>query len=414
MQSPSRKHIAKSVLALTAGCLLASNALAQTTRVTVQIENVAPDSATFQTPVWIGLHDGVAFDTYNGNTRAGSRPIDGSVNALGQSAMEAICEDGNNAQIAADFATLQPFGLDTTVAGPNGPIAPGEIVNFTFEVDPADPSTRFFSYASMVLPSNDFCLSNASPIRHPVFDVDGNFIATDFFVTGAQALDAGTEINDEIPANTAFFGQSVPNTGVIENGLIGTIGTELRAATFIAPNAADPTITILEDPRFAAGDFSVNGYPFLRFSFSQEAAPSIVEDLDFRTVMRGRNEVPAVRTRTIGTSQVQLRDGGTELNVQATIIRLPENVDLTAAHLHLGAEGENGPVVANLISNGSLENSGQTRRIDASLTANNLVGPLEGETLSALVEAIQEGRVYVNIHSSQNQAGEVRGQLIQQ
>ncbi len=414
MQLPSKKMLTRNILALTAGCLLAGNAMAQTTRVTVQIENVAPDSATFQTPVWIGLHDGVEFDTYNGNTPAGSRPINGSVNALGQSAMEAICEDGTTAQIAADFATLQPFGLDTTVPGPNGPIAPGETVEFTFEVDPLDPSTRFFSYATMVIPSNDFCLSNGSPVRHPVFSESGEFIAADFFVTGLEALDAGTEVNDELPANTAFFGQAAPNTGVDENGVIGTIGSDLPATTFIAPNAADPAITILEDPRFSAGDFSVTGYPFLKFSFSTEAAPAIVDDLDFRTVLRGRNEVPSIRTRTVGTADAQLREGGTAFDVQATIIRLPEGVDVTAAHLHLGAEGENGPVIANLLTTGTLENTGQRRRINAGLSASDLVGPFAGQSLSTLVEAIQEGRVYVNIHSTQNPAGEVRGQLAQQ
>jgi len=416
MQSPSKKVLVKGILALTTGFLLAGNVSAQTTtRVTVQIENVAPNAATFQTPVWIGLHDGVTFDTYNGNTPAGSRPIDGSVNLLGQSAMEAICEDGTTAQIAADFATLQPFGLDTTVAGVNGAIAPGEIVEFTFEVDPLDSNTSFFSYASMVIPSNDFCLSNGNPAAHQIFDASGNFVATNFFVTGTETLDAGTEVNDEIPANTAFFGQAAPNTGVDENGVIGTIASDLNGAfRFIDPNPADPAITILEDPRFAASDFTVNGYSFLKFSFSQEAAPAIVDDLDFRSVMRGRNEVPAVRTRTVGTTQAQLREAGTALNLQSTIIRLPEDVDLTLAHLHLGAEGENGPIIADLLANGTLENVGQTRRIDASLSSSSLVGPLAGQNLSSLIELMLEGRVYVNIHSSQNPAGEVRGQLVQQ
>jgi len=84
------------------------------------------------------------------------------------------------------------------------------------------------------------------------------------------------------------------------------------------------------------------------------------------------------------------------------------------AHLHLGAEGENGPIIADLLANGTLENVGQTRRIDASLSSSSLVGPLAGQNLSSLIELMLEGRVYVNIHSSQNPAGEVRGQLVQQ
>jgi hypothetical protein len=39
-------------------------------------------------------------------------------------------------------------------------------------------------------------------------------------VTNLDVLDAGTEVNDEAPANTAFFGQAAPNTGIDESGLV--------------------------------------------------------------------------------------------------------------------------------------------------------------------------------------------------
>jgi len=39
-------------------------------------------------------------------------------------------------------------------------------------------------------------------------------------VSGAEVLDGGTEVNDELPVNTAFFGQMAPNTGVAENGVV--------------------------------------------------------------------------------------------------------------------------------------------------------------------------------------------------
>ncbi len=414
MKLPPQKVIAKSLVALGAGCLLSANALAETTRVTVTIENLSPQNGAFATPVWVGFHDGATFDTYNGNTPAGSRPLDGSVNELGQSAMEAICEDGNTAQIAADFATLQPLGLDATLAGPNGPIAPGETAEFTFELDSLDPGTNYFSYASMLIPSNDFCVSNGNPLAHRIFDEAGNFVAENFFVVGSEMLDAGTEVNDEIPANTAFFGQAAPNTGVDENGLIGTIGSDLLPASdfrFAAPDANDPAITVLEDPRFAMSDFQVPGYPFLKISFEQEAAPTIVDELDFRTVMRGRNEVPSVSTRLVGTTNAELREEGTAFNLSSTIVRLPSDVNIVAAHLHLGAAGENGPVIADILNNGSINVVGTTARLNANLSASNLVGPLSGQTLSALVEAIREGNVYVNIHTSRVPSGEIRGQL---
>jgi len=211
----SKASFKRQALGVIAAGILSTTAYAEPTRITVQIENVSPMQATFVTPVWVGLHDGVAFDTYNGNTPANSRPIAGS------NALESICEDGSTEAISDDFTTLQPLGQQATLPGPNGPIAPGEMTSFSFIVDSDDPNTRYLSYASMVLPSNDFCISNGSPLAHPLFNDSGEFIAESFFVAGNEALDAGTEVNDEIPANTAFFGQAAPNTGVDENGNIG-------------------------------------------------------------------------------------------------------------------------------------------------------------------------------------------------
>lgn len=369
------------------------------TRITVQVENVAPMQATFMTPVWVGLHDGAAFDTYNGNTLASSRPIEGS------NALESICEDGSTNAISTDFSTLQPLGQETTIAGPNGPLAPGEMASFSFVVDSDDPNTRYFSYASMVLPSNDFCVSNGSPLAHPLFNDAGEFIAESFFVAGNEVLDAGTEVNDEIPANTAFFGQAAPNTGIDENGNIGTLGSDIDGVTGFLPRGSNG---ILDDPRFREADFSQAGYSFLKFKFT--AAPAVTENLLFSTFLLGRNEVPAVRTSAIGISQASLTEQGTQLNLLAVIARLPRNTEITAAHLHLGAAGENGPVVANLLNDDNFSD-GRLRRLSSDLGSNDLVGPLLGQPLDELIAAIQEDRVYINIHTERNPDGELRGQL---
>jgi hypothetical protein len=45
------------------------------------------------------------------------------------------------------------------------------------------------------------------------------------------------------------------------------------------------------------------------------------------------------------------------------------------------------------------------------ITAADLVGPLAGQPLSALVDAMEAGETYVNVHTSQFPAGEIRGQI---
>ena len=159
------------------------------------------------------------------------------------------------------------------------------------------------------------------------------------------------------------------------------------------------------------GDFLAPGYPLVKISF--EAAPAIVEELDFVTKLSGDNEVPRVETRARGVAIAKLREEGTELRFDGFFGGLRK---VTAAHLHLGAEGENGPVVALLIPEDLSELSRRARRrlrhrIQATLTADDLRGPLTGQPLDALSQAILDGNVYVNIHTEANPAGELRGQL---
>lgn len=390
-----------STLCLAASLLLiGTGASAQSTRVIVTIENLTPDAGTFQTPFWVGFHEG-EFDTYDGNTPASSNPREGSI------AMESLCEDGSTAAITADFADLS-LGVDSTIPGPNGPIAPGDIATQSFLLDPSNPDTRYFSYASMIIPSNDFCISNGNPLAHPVFDDAGDFVAEDFFVVGSETLDAGTEVNDEVPANTAFFGQAAPNTGVDENGVIGTIGSDLPDQPgFLPPGSGG----ILDAARFRMGDFLVPGYPFVKISFT--AAEAIVDDLEFEAELSGDAEVPPVDTRARGRTSVELAEGGTVLRHFSRLRRLR---NVTMAHLHLGPEGENGPVVASLIPTDLSQLTTRQRRrlatrIEGELTSDDLVGPLAGQPLDALVREIENGNVYVNIHTRRVPSGQLRGQL---
>jgi hypothetical protein len=45
------------------------------------------------------------------------------------------------------------------------------------------------------------------------------------------------------------------------------------------------------------------------------------------------------------------------------------------------------------------------------ITAANLMGPLQGKTLEDLVSVIKAGDAYVNVHTTAHPGGEIRGQL---
>jgi len=225
-----------------------------TQKLSVSIENRAPQSGTNITPVWVGFHNG-GFDTYDRG--AASSP-----------GLERLAEDGNNGIISQEFQDSGFGDVDGTVG--SAPVAPGTTVREEFTVDASQG--RYFNYASMVLPSNDTFVANGNPLAIEIFDEDGNFIGAEFTVTGSQVLDAGTEVNDEIPANTAFFGQMEPDTGVEQNGTV-------QLATGFKPVGSGG---ILDAPRFANADYTAPGYEVARIRIA-----NLVEGSDANDTLAG-------------------------------------------------------------------------------------------------------------------------------
>ena len=90
-----------------------------------------------------------------------------------------------------------------------------------------------------------------------------------------------------------------------------------------------------------------------------------------------------------------------------------ENAD--RVHIHLAPAGVNGPVVAWLYPGGPPASllEGKTNGMLASgvITEENLLGPLAGESFEALISAMEGGAAYVNVHTTKNPGGEIRGQI---
>lgn len=180
---------------------------ASATTVQVSIENVAPDGGVFITPVWVAFHDG-NFDIYDRDEPASAE-------------LERLAEDGNTGPISDAFAGS---GIDDTLVGA-GEIGPGETVSTVFDID-ASTANRYFSYASMVLPSSDYFIANGDPLAHDLGGLDGAPAGTEImFDIGMAVLDAGTEVNDfNTSAGNGIFGlppgQGGPNQGADEGGVI--------------------------------------------------------------------------------------------------------------------------------------------------------------------------------------------------
>jgi hypothetical protein len=135
----------------------------------------------------------------------------------------------------------------------------------------------------------------------------------------------------------------------------------------------------------------------------------VTEDLLFQAKINSAQTVPAAQSRARGFAYYQLGDDGTKLIFSNWFGRLR---NVTAAHLHLGAVGETGPVVVDLLAIGERNrNANRLRFLEGEVTAANLLGPLQGKPLDVLSQAIKDGNVYINVHTEQNPSGDIRGQL---
>ena len=133
----------------------------------------------------------------------------------------------------------------------------------------------------------------------------------------------------------------------------------------------------------------------------------------FTAILSGSNEVAPVTTAGSGIAIFGLSAIGHQLiiNYQLNLINMS---GVTGAHIHNGKQGENGPVVASLF-NHSMSGpptgviNGQFKV--ATLTSSDLTGPLAGKQITDLVDMIRSGGAYVSVRTTQNQNGEVRGQI---
>jgi hypothetical protein len=129
--------------------------------------------------------------------------------------------------------------------------------------------------------------------------------------------------------------------------------------------------------------------------------------MDFAALMTGDQEVPPNDSGGFGIAFFETNADQTEM---VYFVGAANIMNVTAAHIHVGQPGENGPVVL------SLFNGPATSFTDFDLlsfngaTAADLVGPMAGHPLSDLVAEMAAGNTYTNAHTTARPGGEIRGQ----
>ena len=199
----------------------------------------------------------------------------------------------------------------------------------------------------------------------------------------------------------------------IHQGLPGTNGAVVKILTptlkhsgkfgFFKKCENTFDLTLEEKEMLKAGNWYVNihteNYPDgeLRSQLVQK------ESEQFLVVLSGDNEVPPVVTEGSGTVLATLNNnklvlGGSFHNLSSPLFPVGES----SAHIHKGKAGKNGSVVFNLTVVPDEDNLGGVfNRIDNEfcLTCKQ-------------VQALCKECYYINIHTEENESGELRGQLV--
>ncbi len=113
-------------------------------------------------------------------------------------------------------------------------------------------------------------------------------------------------------------------------------------------------------------------------------------DKGIQVTLSGSQEVPPATTSASGSGRIIV---GTDMSVSGSVTTV--GVEATAAHIHVGATGKNGPVI-----------------IPLAKTADNVWSVPAGAKLTDTQYAsYKAGDLYVNVHSAKYKGGEIRGQL---
>lgn len=123
------------------------------------------------------------------------------------------------------------------------------------------------------------------------------------------------------------------------------------------------------------------------------AGPALAEVVNLKAALNGAAEVPPNPTKATGSLTATYDTATKKLTWKGSYTGL--SGPATAAHLHAGEPGKNGAVSVPIF---------------AGATAKT---PFEGEATLTDAQAadLLAGRLYANIHTEANKAGEIRGQV---
>lgn len=197
--------------------ILVSSVSAEIMSVMVTIRNLAPTNSVSFAPLRLGFGNGT-FDSFNAGQTPGP-------------AITSIAEGGSGSDWFPAFSAAEPNAILGSVGGA---LLPGGTASNSFIFDTANANNRFFTFGTMVIPSNDLFLGNDNPQAFRLFNADGSLAINTINQNAGQIWNNGSE--QAIPSNGAFIVGSNNANRVAENGVVRFDRTELNAFNGLTTN----------------------------------------------------------------------------------------------------------------------------------------------------------------------------------
>ena len=214
--------------------------------------------------------------------------------------------------------------------------------------------------------------------------------------TSSGTLTLNTD--DNTLSGSFTFSGFTPTAAHIHKGFAGTNGAVVFPLELSADSKsfAVPSATVLDSTELASlknGELYVNIHSetFPSGELRGQVLPSDVTL--YKVALGGANEVPAITTSATGTAYLTVNK--TSGNLGGTV--KTTGMTPTAAHIHTGASGANGPVLIGL-------------EVESTDT-NNFNVPTGTMLDTTGLASLNTQELYVNVHSALFPSGELRGQI---
>ena len=217
--------------------------------------------------------------------------------------------------------------------------------------------------------------------------------------TGAFVLNAS---GSQLTYSISFNGLT-PTAAHFHNGAAGVASDVVKSLTIVNGTAAgvwsstDATQPFTDSllVELLRGRLYVNAHTSANPGGEIRGQVLMASGAGFAVKLDGSQEVPPVTTNASGTASVVLHPNGT-VSYDETVT----GITPSAAHFHNAAAG----ATAGVVRNTTLTNN----TVSGTWSSSDATQPLT----DALLRELVKGRLYLNVHSSTNPGGEIRGQVV--